>query len=188
MNDGCFLYMLYLNLTLHSFNYSLIHSNSLQNDPANSLFFVKTGMLSLMRNVQSEQSQPQPSQYQQLKQQQIPKQKSYQMCVSKLGSGDIFGEETVLQPNEREMAVFPTTAISETLSICYRLDKIQLEQKHWDYETKKKLAARSIKFQDDATLLRRHFEQNKFKLKSALIVKKVQTMIMKKQTIKHLRR
>ena len=135
------------------------------------MFFVKTGMLSLIRNIPLDHTQ---------------ETKACQICVSKLSSGDVFGEATIL--DEKQMTVFTTSVISETLSICYRLDKLQLERSHWDSDTKRNLSATSIKFQDDSTLLRLLSEQSKFKMKSELIVRKVQNLITKKHTNKQLRR
>jgi hypothetical protein len=129
-------------------------------------------MLSLIRNITSEDIEQST--------------KTCEICLCKLSSGDIFGEATIL--DNKEMIVFPTSAKSETLSICYRLDKIQLEKSHWDKETKRKLIARSVKIQDDSTLLRSHLKQNNFKKKSAVIVRKVRNMIQMKNMSKQFSR
>lgn len=122
-------------------------------------------MLSLVRTVHTEEDAKQS--------------KVCQVCVSKLSSGDLFGV------NNSNMTVYTTTAISETLTICYILDKVQMNTDLWDRNTKRKLEARSIKFQDDVSLLRRHSEQHKFKMRSALIIRKVQSLIEMNHIIKN---
>ncbi len=107
-------------------------------------------MLSLIRNVRIKES----------------RQRNF--CVSHLSSGDTFGESTVIYDISKP--ILETSVISETLSLCYRLDRDYIQKNPWDLETKTKLAIRSISFQDDTTLLRRHSEQNKIKMKSALFL------------------
>lgn len=105
-----------------------------------------------------------------------------QICVSKLSSGDIFGEATIL--SESELTVFPTSIVSETLSICFRLDKVQLERNHWDAQSKKKLSEMMTTFQDDDTLKKKKSDESKIKKQSELIVRKVRHMIRTKNVIK----
>ncbi len=109
-------------------------------------------------------------------------QTSSQFCVSKLSSGDIFGEATIL--SESEFSVFPTSIVSETLSICFRLDKVQLDENHWDADSKRKLAERVVIFQDDETLKKTKSDETKMKKQSDLIVRKVRHMIRSKNIIK----
>ncbi len=143
----------------------------MQGDQSNSIFFVKTGMLSLKRKLPNPESDSSSG----------SRTKTIQHHVATLSSGDIFGEATILD-STRE-TVFETSCYSETLSICYRLDRIQLDMSHWDEETKNKLMERSIKIQDDSVLLRSQEVQKKFKKRSALIVSKARNLITKKKNI-----
>ena len=125
-------------------------------------------MLSVLRRIDSSSQQD--------------KSPSSQFLVSNLSSGDIFGEVTIL--SESESIVFPTSIVSETLSICFRLDKVQLQGYPWDDNTKKKLSTRIIRFQDDETLKKAKLNEVKIKKQSDIIVRKLRNVIRAKNIIK----
>jgi len=91
------------------------------------------------------------------------------MCVAKLSSGDIFGQESILSRNE--LAVFPYTALCETWTICYRLDKMQMGRDDWDASSRERLSSYSASYPDDSVLLQTHFDDIRFRERSASYVK-----------------
>jgi hypothetical protein len=91
------------------------------------------------------------------------------MCVAKLSSGDIFGQESILSHNE--LAVFPYTALCETWTICYRLDKMQMAREDWDAGSRERLSSYSASYPDDSVLLQTHFDDLRFRERSASYMK-----------------
>ena len=112
---------------------------------------IKTGVVSLLRRVQKPtEGEEEPT--------------SCVMSVAKLSSGDIFGQESILSRNE--FAIFPYTALCETLTICYRLDKMQMTREDWDEATRRKLSSYSASYPDDSALLQTHFDDIRFRERS----------------------
>lgn len=88
--------------------------------------------------------------------------KTIKICVSKLGSGSVLGESTILA-DEKEETLITTSVLSDTLSVCLTLERDQIITDKWDSETKIKLVAERIPIVDDKTLLKRYFEKKKLK-------------------------
>lgn len=91
------------------------------------------------------------------------------ICVANLSAGEIFGQESILSRNE--FAVFPYTAICETWTSCYRLDKMQMTGEDWDAISRERLSSYSASYPDDSVLLETHFDEIQFRETSANYVK-----------------
>ena len=114
-----------------------------QNEIADSVYFIKSGLISISRIPDTEGSEHiEP------------------ICLSKLCSGDIFGEAAA-NGNPCLRKLFPSTAVSETKAICYRLDKKQMDRCGWDQSTRTLLSIMAIKYPDDTILVQAYVDRKR---------------------------
>lgn len=103
-----------------------------QDSPADGVYFLKSGLVSVnrrlrfcdsMRNVALTSSSSSSGN-------QTPKHEQHMsdvnVCVTRLSSGDIFGEASVSRM-DGEKKLFPSSVVSETKVVCYRLDKVHID-------------------------------------------------------------
>ena len=118
-----------------------------QNDPADSIYFIKSGLISLLRTPVVEDDE-----------------NIEQICLTQLCSGDIFGEAAALNNNGLGISgLFPSSAICETKTTCYRLDKNQMDLCGWDYNTRSLLTIMSVKYPDDSILVQAWLDRKRRK-------------------------
>mmetsp|Transcript_59564 Transcript_59564/g.69607 ORF Transcript_59564/g.69607 Transcript_59564/m.69607 type:complete len:637 (+) Transcript_59564:347-2257(+) len=117
-----------------------------QNSIADSFHVIKSGLVSVVRKVHHAKSG-----------------KSYDVCVSKLCSGDVFGESCLLEADTFN-STFPSSIFCDTPQVvCFRLDRNQIKANLWDWDSKQKLREMAVNYPDDSVLLRAQFESNKMK-------------------------
>ena len=120
---------------------------------ANSLYFIKTGMVSILRRVKT----------------QFEGENEVSICVAEVGSGDVVGLESILGINES--LVYPYTALCETYTICYKLDKTLIQGEEWSGTGLEKIHSHAISHPGDSVLLQSHFEDMKYKESSTAYLK-----------------
>jgi len=132
-----------------------------QNDSADSLYFIKSGLIAILRTPENN-----------------VKEKIDNICLTKVSSGDIFGEAAALQ-SESIGGSHPSTALCETKSVCYRLNKNQICRCGWDNGTRRVLAFMAVKYPPDIILVQA--------FKSRIVHEKVRKKLQKelRKYIKH---
>ncbi len=118
-----------------------------QDQSCEGLYFIQSGLVTVLRNINGIfDDEGKPS-----------------MCtvaVTKLCSGECFGETTVLDMNSG--SAYPSTIICETLVKCLRIDKAQLKGKKWqDENVQAVLKEASVRYPDDNVLLQAHIDMRR---------------------------
>ena len=85
-----------------------------------------------------------------------------------LSKGDVFGEASLLRD---DLSLFPYSARCETMTICYRLDKIQITKDQWQRLESGTKSASKFVLPDDAILIKSHLDERKFKRQRATFIK-----------------
>uniref|UniRef100_A0A7S4HXZ6 Cyclic nucleotide-binding domain-containing protein n=1 Tax=Odontella aurita TaxID=265563 RepID=A0A7S4HXZ6_9STRA len=137
-----------------------------QDAPADNMFFIKSGLVSMLRtltvdvgsgeDVHNEQEQEEHS-------------IDCEVCVAKICAGDIIGEATILDPEG--LGVFPSSAVCETQAVCYRLDRVQIKNTEWDDRTRAELKSIAVVYPEASILLQAHIDHLQFKKRSSQIMK-----------------
>ena len=106
-----------------------------QQNSSDSMYIIKSGLISILRVPESDEQE-----------------RIDQICLTKLSSGDIFGESTAIE-DQGLGGLFPYSAVCETKAVCYRLDKNQIDRCGWDPNTKRLLYIMAVKYPGDAILV-----------------------------------
>lgn len=121
-----------------------------QGAQADSVYFIQTGILTLHRKLYCGTVQ-----------------------LGKLSGGDWFGETTIL--DSKETANFPYTAICETLTVVYRVDKKQMQKSDWNQELE---SIKLMTYPSDDQLIKNYFAKKRLQRQTDEALK-----IMKRDSI-----
>ncbi len=91
------------------------------------------------------------------------------VIFSTLGTGEVFGEASLVKGDD--LSTFPYSAVCDTMTILYRLDKMQIAKDQWKLITDSKLASKISSYPDDAALIKSHLDQQKFNKKRDIFIK-----------------
>lgn len=152
-----------------------------QDAPADSIFFIRSGLVSLLRMLTVDMGGEEEEldddnrpfvDNERTEEEQEDDLVECEVCVAKICAGDVFGEATVLDPQDGRSA-FPSSAVCETQTVCYRLDRVQIESSgEWDDNTRAALRDIAVSYPEDAILLQAHIDHLQFKKRSSQIMKK----------------
>jgi CRP-like cAMP-binding protein len=117
----------------------------IQGAQADSIYFIHTGIVSLHRSLSCGT---------------IP--------LAKLSGGELFGESTIL--DSKEMAKFPYTAVCETITVVYRVDKKQMQKSDWDKEIE---SIKLMTYPTDSELIKSFFAKRRLQREKVEVWKKI---------------
>ena len=135
-----------------------------QGNSADSIFFIKSGLVSILRTLRVDVAN---------------RPIICDVCVARVCARDVFGETTVL--DSEKMGVFPSSAVCETHTVCFRLDKVQIIDGDWDKKTLLDLKGIAVVYPEDSILLQAHVDHLQFKKQSAQIIKNMRRDPKKRQ-------
>ncbi len=109
---------------------------------------------------------------------QLPKIHSNNMPSGCASSSSSSLKELNNQENRRRNSAIiksnPYSAICDTIAICYRLDKVQIQMEDWDKETFEKLSTMAVSYpKDDNQLYQAYLDQIRFQRQSKELVHKL---------------
>jgi hypothetical protein len=93
-----------------------------------------------------------------------------EVTFSTLGTGEVFGETSLIRGDD--LSTFSYSAVCDTMTILYRLDKMQITKDQWGTLAKdSKLTSKTASYPDDATLIKSHLDEQKFNRKRDTFIK-----------------
>jgi CRP-like cAMP-binding protein len=116
-----------------------------QGKHADSIYFIKTGIISLHRSLSCGIVQ-----------------------LAKLSGGEFFGETTIL--DSKDLAKFPYTAVCETIAVVYRVDKKQMQKSDWDKEIE---SIKLMTYPPDNELIKNHFAKRRLQRETVKVWKEI---------------
>jgi CRP-like cAMP-binding protein len=118
-----------------------------QDTSADSFYFIKTGIVSLVRTLAT-----------------------CEVNVKTLGAGEVFGETSLFKGND--ILTFPHTALCDTMTVLYRVDRMQITKDQSEcFANDATLATKIAAYPDDATLIKSHLEEQKFKKQRDIFIR-----------------